>query len=222
MPQLMLINPAKRRKKKGTKTMARKKRRTTRRKSTARRGGRRLASVSKTTTRKTYRRNPTKRGIQGIITRDVVPSIVGGAGALSIDIAMNYLPLPAAFKQGPANLAARGGIALGLGMLLQNFMRKDTAANITKGALTVIAYDGMKQVAKTAMPQLQLGAYDYDDYSMGAYLEDDGLGYISPSPQLSDDSVFEDDSPFMGAYLDGDNYFDDDVEDAEFEEALVL
>lgn len=207
MAQLMLINPAKRpSKRKGKSTMAKKRRTNKRKTSTRRKPARRLASTTTSRTTKRYRRNPSaRRGMAGMM-KDLGPSIAGGAGALALDVGMNYLPLPAALKTGPVNLAVRGVAAIALGMLAQNFMRKDTANNLARGALTVIAYDGMKQVAKTAMPQLPLnGAFEDDDPFMGAYLEEEGMGYVAPSVQMDD---FDDG---MGAYLQGEFAVEDEL-----------
>lgn len=173
---MMVITNPKKRKKRGKTSMAKKR---TKKRSTKRKA---LSSVTRSRVTKTYRRNPRRRkGVSGIINRNVIPSIAGGAGALAVDIGMKYLPLPDVLKSGPMNIAARAGVALGLGFLMANFTKKDTAQNFTNGALTVLTYDALKQAADRMLPNIGLSAY-MDDDNMGAYMEDLSA-YNSPAMQ---------------------------------------
>lgn len=207
MAQLMLINPRKRGSKKRKTTMARKRRTTTKRRTTSKRrtSPRRVTTRARRSMRRRTRRNPSTRGIKGMM-KTVAPSMAGGAGALSLDILMGYLPLPDMVKTGPISYVTKAALALGLGMVAGNFVKKETAGQLATGALTVVAYNAMKDAAGRMLPNVKLGAYDENDllaYEMSAYQSPALPVDQGGNDFLMGDMAFEDDnSAFMGAYED--------------------
>lgn len=173
MAQLMLINPAKRptkRRRKATRSPAQKaatrrmlaaNRRTSRAAPKRRRRNPIAASAVSRVTRRTRRarsRNPI--GMTGILG-SITDAAIGAGGALAVDMAFNYLPLPANFKTGMAGTAAKAATAIALGTIGRKVLGR-TAGKMAAGALTVIAYDAMK------------------GFVPGAAATVAGLGYMSP------------------------------------------
>lgn len=109
------------------------------------------------------------------ILNAVIPAAVGGAGAVALDVALSYVPMPAFLQSGPGKMVGRVGGAIALGMLARFVVGRETANKITLGALTVAAYGTIRDFAVQAgVPGLS--AYDYSDTSMG---------YTSPAPMLN-------------------------------------
>jgi hypothetical protein len=191
MAELMLINPRKRRKHKAKKSVRKnpQKRRTMtalQRKYFGKRKHKRVATVAKKSTkrrrryavtaskRRKYRRNPGrglgKFSMQGFAKNTLMPSAIGAAGALGLDILIGFLPLPANLKTGPMRSVVRIAGAVALGIVAGMVVKKETAANIAAGAVTVTLYDVLKGAVQTAMPTLQLGETDiFTEYPSLAY-----------------------------------------------------
>lgn len=188
MAKMLLVNPKKRRSKRKVK-----------RKSPAKR--RRVSSVTRKTVTKRYKRNPIRRkksGIGGILKETVVPSAIAAGGALGLDVAMGYLPLPENLKTGPMRHLVKGAGAIGLGMLAGMFLKPKTAELITTGALTVTLHDAGKEAMGRFVPNVRLASIDD---------ELESLSYVSPGMPVGeylDEYVpgnTMDNS--MGEYLDG-------------------
>lgn len=136
-------------------------------------------------TRRRYRRNPAGMGsiknmlsVRGL-TNTLVPAAIGGAGALGVDLALSYVPLPEWFQTQTGKLVARVAGAIGLGVVAGMVTNRRTAALITSGALTVTAYGAIKEFAAQNFPQLQgISPPAYGDFS------DLRLGYLDPAPRL--------------------------------------
>src|SRR4030042_6898277 len=79
-----------------------------------------------------YRRNPSggRFNMTTFSRNTLMPSAIGAAGALGLDILMGFLPLPDNLKMGPMRNVVRVVGAVGLGMLAGMVVKKDTAANI--------------------------------------------------------------------------------------------
>lgn len=213
MAELMLINPRKRKSKKGKMPPGLKRYwATMKRKKTAKKGkhGRpiyqhmRNPAVAKKSRKRhrsitkslsvrrprKYRRNPTrgigKFSVQSFTKNTLMPSAVGAAGALGLDVLIGFLPLPPALKTGPFRSVVRVVGAIGLGMVAAMVVKKSTAEQIAAGAITVTLYDTLKGVVRQAMPTLQLGETDiFEEYPSLAYAGAgqtvDGMGvYDSP------------------------------------------
>lgn len=146
-----------------------------------------LARVAKRRSlrRSARRRNPiaslSVSGIKGMVKEGVL----GGAGALLVNTASNYLPVPAALKMGMGKSAIRAGLAVVLGVVGSKVLPRNIATSMAVGALTVAAHDLMLAAASKAAPTLLLGDIAYydpdnnDDLDgMGAYVDSDmdGMG----------------------------------------------
>jgi len=168
MAELLLLNP---RKRKGKKRRAR---RRARRASTApvrrrrRSGGRKrrrtggvrvLRMMNPKHRRRGRRRNPIHLNVMGTVT----DAAYGAAGALALDFAMGYLPLPTFFQTGAGNYAAKGGIAIGLGLLADKVLKFKKAQDIANGALTVVLHEAARAGLASFAPNVaaKLGALDY-------------------------------------------------------------
>lgn len=199
MSQLMLVNPKRRKRRKMTAKQRayfgkRRRRRTSvtaARNPTRRRSRRRR----RTTVTVSARRNPTARAVRrlrrtgsakfgGLVPRNIVggvliPAAMGGAGAIAVDLAWGFAPLPANIKTGPLAPVAKIASAILVGAVASKVAGKAIGEKVTSGYLTVMAYNLLKGVVQRAMPSLPLGDYD--------------MGYVSPAMQVSQESV--------GAYL---------------------
>lgn len=135
--------------------------------------------------RRRYRRNPAGLGsiksmlsLRGL-THTLMPAAIGGAGALGVDLALSYVPLPEWFQSNTGRIVARVLGAIGVGVIASFIVPRRTAALITSGALTVTAYGVIKEFASQNFPQLQgISPPAYGDMS------DLRLGYLDPAPRL--------------------------------------
>jgi len=151
----------------------------------ARRRPRRRASKRSTTRRR--RRNPLAPVVRrraanprtrfptfaSIINNQVMPAMVGGAGAVANDMIVNMLPLPPQFKTGWMRHVSKAAGAVAIGMLGGFFLQKRTADQLGAGAMTVVGYNIVRDLAAQFAPALPLGEY----LPMGEYLSPDELGY---------------------------------------------
>lgn len=154
------------------------------------------------------RRNPRRRlpTVQGIIDRQVIPAAVGGVGAVANDIIVNMLPLPANFKVGWFRHLSKAIGAVAIGYLGGMVLSKRTADQLGAGAMTVVGYNVVRDLAAQFAPQLQLG--EYLDPTMGEYL-DPALGYYGagmdpttvPGAGMETGGQFTRGSPYMEAGL---------------------
>lgn len=134
-----------------------------------------------------YHRNPMRTGSMSSFTRHtLMPSVVGAAGALGVDVILGFLPIPVQFKTGPMRAIVKIAGAVGIGMLASKFMKRETAHQIAAGAITVTLYDVMKGYLQQAMPTLPLSEADvmFEEYPnlsyAGAGQTVDGMGqYVS-------------------------------------------
>lgn len=133
-----------------------------------------------------FRRNPRPVGLVGMVTDSLMPSFTAAGSALALDLVFGFLPLPAMLKTGPVRHVTRAVGAVALGALAGMVARPETARLVTSGAMTVVAYGALRELAARFMPQLPLGLAEAD---LGA----DGLGYEGSGYPVGDDGV--------GAYL---------------------
>lgn len=191
MAELMLINPRKRRRKHKARSRARKvrARRHYRRKTAivaAPRRRRRKHYMSNPIRHKRYRRNPIG-GFRpmGFVKDTLMPSAIGAAGALGLDMLLGFVPLPDMLKTPTMRPIVRIVGAVGIGMLAGMVTNKRMGEQVGAGALTVVLYDTLKGFVQTSFPTLSLG--DIENYP--------SMEYLSPAPQVED----------MGAYVSSDN-----------------
>jgi hypothetical protein len=147
----------------------------------------RRASAPRRRTRRT-RRNPsvasyvsrTRRrlsegGMTSFFGNTLLPAGVGAIGALALDMAWPYIPLPAALQTGPFAPMVRivGAVAIGWGVGLVT--GKKFSKQAMAGALTVSIYDiakGYLQNASAAAPPADAGTSAYVDqnvFDLGYY-----------------------------------------------------
>jgi len=114
-------------------------------------------------------RNPLNSGLVGSL---LMPAVWGAGGALALDIAWGYLPIPATIKAGPLRYLAKGAGAIALSMIAGKATSKRNADLLGIGALTVIVHDAAKEALTKAAPTLKMDGVGY-------YVN--GLGYYSPA-----------------------------------------
>lgn len=138
----------------------------------------RKARKSKTRAKKSIRRrrNPARR--TGMIEKQIMPAVTAGAGAVAINMAVDYgtqmLNLPAEWTQGNMRYLVEGASILGLGMVLENtklIKDKKLRDNMIQGALTVTAYRAIDALVTPMLP----GVAGYE--RLGGYQNVAGMGY---------------------------------------------
>ena len=177
MSEILLVNPAKRKTRRRKKVS--KKRRVRRRRNPSPPGRTRRRP------RRSYKRNPSARAFSQRNLMDLgTAAVSGAAGAIGLDVALSFLPLPGNWKTGITGdiTKAVGAIALGAVAKQTKLVKPATARDMTVGALTVqFTGIGRKLLAQVA-PGVALSAYMNEDYE-GA------LGYAgsgwNPSDALS-------------------------------------
>lgn len=213
MAQLMLVNPRKRRKSSRPRTAAQKA--ATRalvarnRKRPARRKRNPARSLVTAPARRARRRNPSRRGfVQSAVSMpNMMGTFTGAGGALALDIAWGFLPIPVNFKMGPMRHIAKAAGAIGLGFVADMAASRKTAMDMTNGALTVILHDAMRDAVSTFAPQVPLGFYNagYDAGSLSAYLPagSGGDSYLtSPlAPAFASPPSISPEGETMGEYM---------------------
>lgn len=145
----------------------------------ARRIRRRKLNPRRATSRRRRHSNP--RFSLGGIAGQLMPAVYGAGGALALDVALGYIPLPAMLTTGYARHATRIVGALGIGWLGRKFLGSKGAA-AGSGALTVAVYGLLKDVAVQATAGKVKGLGDYEEIQVD--------GYFDPAPQI-------------GAYMNG-------------------
>ena len=178
MSEILLVNPRKRRRKKRAK------------KKTSVRRRRRRNPVKRKVTRRRRRRNPavTARSIQGQLRT----ASTGALGALGLDVALAYIPLPAAITGGIIGKVTKAAGAIALGVVANKLGVSASNANrMAEGALTVQLHGIGKELLTQFAPGVALSAYVGDDNGMGYY----GSGW---NPNAVDDPDYG--SP-LGTYL---------------------
>lgn len=137
--------------------------------------------------------------VRGVLS-NLAPAAIGGAGALGVDVALAYLPLPDQLKSGWLNTLTRVGAAFAVGIGVGMLTDKRKGQIATLGGLTVIAYDVIKGAVRDNFPDVKGtgGVADYQDYTVGAYMNGGGapalpapgtgaymdptMGYMNPAP----------------------------------------
>lgn len=163
MEQLLLINP---RKRKSTMSKKRKSRTAAQRAATAkmlaanrrRRSSKPASYASNPAPRKRRkassvvtrhvsrrRRNPIRLPSMAGVGGMVKPAMIGAAGAVAVDAAMAYVPLPAVLTSGNMALVTRGAAAVLLGTVGRKLIGP-AATTMAVGALTVTAYSLAKNL----------------------------------------------------------------------------
>lgn len=133
----------------------------------------------------------------------LMPALMGAGGALVVNAAMNYIPLPTMLTTGKLRYATKFGIALLIGHFGKKFLGHK-AVQMAEGAMIVTMTEALKDVVGGATG-LQLG-------------DSDGISYISPA-QLA---AYTDGSVNMGAYLAGATHIGSDEIGNDFDTGAML
>lgn len=137
------------------------------------------------------RRSNPRFSLSGI-TSQLKPAVYGAGGALALDLAMGYIPLPEMLRTGYARHATRIVGALGVGFLAAKFLGSK-GQDMGRGALTVAMYGLVKDVAlKFAPPAIATRLGDYEEVSVD--------GYMDPAPVLG---AYMNGGNDLGAYMNG-------------------
>ncbi len=178
----------------------------TRRRTTTRKRRTKRRRSNPAATRRTYyrRSNPRRRmpSINSIINNQVMPAIVGGTGAVANDMLVNLLPLPAQFKSGWMRHISKAVGAVAIGILGGFVLTKRTADQLGAGAMTVVGYNVVRDLAAQFVPQLPLGEYVTP---LGEYLPlgyygagmDPSLGVV-PGSGMETAGQFTRGTPYLG------------------------
>lgn len=124
------------------------------------------------------------------LSNTLMPSVIGGAGALALDVAIGVLPLPPALKSGPMSPLVKVAGAVGLGMIASKMVNRRVGEQIAAGAITVQVYNFAKamliKVGQGKIPGLSM----YPDGYMGEYVSGDelpeALGYTDSGMQVGE------------------------------------
>lgn len=150
------------------------------------------------------------------VQTQVMNAIPGAFGAMGLDMLMGYATfIPAQWRTGIPGYLTKAVGAIGMGMLAANFVRPATAKALTEGALTVMMYGVVRNLAAQFVPQLVPAG------GMSAYIDPNGLGYYGSGwnpnyvddpdamgtylPELTTEGLDTDESG-MGAYIDDEDY----------------
>lgn len=173
--QILLVNPRRRRRRR-LKNVRRRRRSSAHRVSRRRRrlknpfgaymaNPRRRSRRRRSHHRRRRLRNPRLGGgrlsVRGMM-HQLIPAATGAVGAIGLDIAMGYVPLPAQYKTGWLGTGVKAVGAIALGMIAGKVVGREKGKLFTAGALTVIAYQALRTAVASAMPSLGLsglGAY---------------------------------------------------------------
>ena len=119
----------------------------------------------------------------------LMPSVVGGAGALALDVVMGVLPLPANLKTGPMAPLVKVAGAIGLGMLASKMVNRRVGEQIAAGAITVQFYNFAKGMLVKFGGGKIPGLAMYPDGFMSEYVtgeEMPALGYTDSGVQVGE------------------------------------
>lgn len=166
-----------------------------RRRTTARRGRGGWPITSATAASRAGRalRHRRPNPIGGFVKDTLMPSVVGGAGALALDVAVGLLPLPPALKTGPMAPLVKAAGAVGIGMLAGQFLGRRTGEQVAAGALTVTVYNVARMMLVKASNGRIPGLSGYVDEYISEYVDygPPQLGYESSGGQVGDDDTVE-------------------------------
>lgn len=115
----------------------------------------------------------------------------GAFGALALDVALGYIPLPITTPLMGYVVKGIGAIGIGWAANASRLVKGTTANQMTQGALTVMIHGALKQSMAQFAPQILMGEY----LTNGGM---DGLGYAGSGWNPSSDVAIDNG---MGTYL---------------------
>ncbi len=106
---------------------------------------------------------------KGILDNYVVPGVIGGIGALGLDIAWGYLSphLPQQVQTGWSALAAKLGVIVVATIAANKLLPpkfRNTTLRAAKGAAVMLGYSAVKGMAASVLPAGTPGLHGYIDY----------------------------------------------------------
>lgn len=125
-----------------------------------------------------------------------MPAVIGAGGALLLDMAYPYIPIPAGISGNPwGALAIRAAGAVGIGFAVGMVAGRKYGREATIGALLVTAYDGIKGfMAESAAAATPPASASTSNDNAAAY-----VGYYSAARSAGGDPR----RSRMGAYVTG-------------------
>ena len=171
----------------------------------ANRGGGRRSTTKRrrsSTRKRSYKRrsNPRMPTFNRILNDQVIPAAIGGAGAVVNDMIINMAPLPDNLKTGWMRHLSKAVGAIAIGYVAAMFLSKRTADALGAGAMTVVGYNVVRDMAAQWAPNLPLGEYlelnEYLDPSLGYYGA--ALNPDAASGGMDVGDQFTRGSPYMG------------------------
>ena len=115
---------------------------------------------------KGYSKNPISlNGVKMIGRGLLMPAAIGAVGAVAINSAISYLPIPAQYKSGYTGVITKTVSIVAVGWVASKVVKKQTADALVIGALTVLFYDVARNLVGQMLPSVRLG--DMDMYSAG-------------------------------------------------------
>jgi hypothetical protein len=113
-------------------------------------------------------------GITRGVMAEFTPALWGAAGGIGLDVALAYIPLPAALQTGYANSAVRIAGAIGIGAVAGMMTTRRTGFMVGAGALTIQLYSIIRGLLASTVGSTVKGLSglaDFKDYTMGAYMQ---------------------------------------------------
>ena len=125
-----------------------------------------------------------------------IPAVTAAGGALALDVAWAYLPLPENLKTGNLKYIAKaaGAVALAWAADTSGLVTKKTSDAMGVGALTVVFHSALKDMISRAMPQVRMDSMGYYNAATPAgtldYNSGNAMGYYpangnAASPEMT-------------------------------------
>jgi hypothetical protein len=136
------------------------------------------------------RRNPIGFDLRRFATDTLMPSVVGGAGAIGLDVLLGALRLPPALTVGPMRPVVRVGGAIGIGLIASMIAPRRMAEQMAAGALTVVMYDTLRGFLGRVTGGRVPGLGVYVDPMLGE-MDPEAVSYYEAAQQVgqADDDV---------------------------------
>ncbi len=126
-------------------------------------------------------RNPRDGLMSGLLSNVAIPVGGGLAGALVVDLAVGYLPIPTTLMTGQKRNLLGAALGIGLGVLGRLAKKRRFGDSMMVGALIVASRDSVHEFAAQHAPSVKLGAYANPlmvDHSLGMFDQSTGGGNV--------------------------------------------
>lgn len=150
--------------------------------------------------RKRYKRNPLALGsMKNIVTGQLLPAAYGAGGAVVLNLALSYLPLPESVKTGWPRHGVRLVGALAVGWAARKFVKGNVGNAMAAGALIVVVYDIVKAALAQFAPEIGSRLGEFEDVSI-----DDPAGIYDPATLINGTGALMLNGPDDNDGVDGD------------------